>query len=63
MILQETKIREIRLKDLILNLKPHYEVVAQDSKGSAIGISILWNPIESTFECWVNMPQILLGNF
>ena len=51
MILQETKIREIRLKDLILNLKPHYEVVAQDSKGSAIGISILWNPIESTFEC------------
>ena len=36
-------------------MKPRYEVVALDAKGSAGGISILWNPTEIMVDYWIEM--------
>jgi len=61
MILQETKISELKLKEAMGNFRPRYEVVGQDAMGSVGGVAILWNPDEVRFEEWVSMPRILSG--
>lgn len=43
-ILQETKISVQQIEEIIDKNKLHYEVMGQDSIGSAGGIAILWNP-------------------
>ena len=50
MIVHETKISEEKLKDIMENFKPKYQVMAQDANGSARGLAILWNPTEVLFE-------------
>ena len=63
MIVQETKIREQKLKDIMRKFKPHYEITGQDAIGSAGGLAILWNPEEIQFESWVSVPRILSIKF
>lgn len=46
MPLQETKITGEKLEEILRKMKPRYEVVAMDVKGSAGGITIIWNPTE-----------------
>lgn len=41
MILQQTKINEIKLKEIIANFRPRYEVVGKYSMGSVGGLAIL----------------------
>lgn len=43
MILQETKISELKLKEIVENIKPRFEIVGQDVIGSVGGFTILWN--------------------
>lgn len=59
MILQETKIVEGKLKEILQNFNPTYEVMAQDARGSVRGLAILWNPTEVNFKDWVSVPRIL----
>ena len=50
--------------DEILNkIKPRYEHVTIDPKGSAGGIDILRNPTEVLTDRWIGMPRILTGSF
>lgn len=63
MFIQEIKIVETKLKAIRKIYKPHYEVVAQDSRGSTIGQSILRNLGETIFKEWVSLPRILSGKF
>jgi len=50
--------------DEILNkIKPRYEHVTIDPKGSAGGIAIIWNPAEVLTDWWIGMPRILNGSF
>ena len=37
--------------------------MAIDSRGTAGGIAILWNPTEIVAEEWMGLPRILTGNF
>lgn len=46
MLLQETNITGEKLEEVLSKMKPRYEAVATDVKGSAGGIAILWNPTE-----------------
>ena len=41
MLIQETKIREHKLKEVMSNFKPHYEIISQDTVGSAGGVAML----------------------
>lgn len=63
MLIQETKIREHKLKEVISNFKPHYEIIGQDVVGSVGGVAILWNLEEVQFEDWISIPQILSRRF
>lgn len=63
MIIQETKISEQKLKEIMSKFNPNYEIMGQDAIGSAGGLEILWNPEEVQFENWVSMHQIILGKF
>lgn len=63
MIVQETKIGEQKLKDIMRKFKTHYEIIGKDAIGSVGGLEILWNPEEIQFENWVSVPRILSGKF
>lgn len=62
-IIQDTKISESILKELLQKMKLQYELMAQDSNGILGGLAILWNPKEVIFDEWVSLPRILSGNF
>lgn len=46
-----------------MKMKPRYEVVAIDAKGSVGGIIIIWNPVEVKADYWIGMQRILTGHF
>jgi len=48
MLLHETKILGRKMEEIINKIKPKYECMTIDAKGSVGGIAILWNPIEIT---------------
>lgn len=50
MLIQETKVKESKLREIMNNFKPHYEIIRQDASGSAGGVAIMWNPEEVQFE-------------
>lgn len=56
MVIQETKITELKLKEILSIYKPHYEVVPQDARGSVGCLAILWNSAKIIFEDWVSLP-------
>ena len=56
MIIQETKISEQKLKEIMQEFQPHYETMGQDAIGSAAGLAILWNIEELQFENLVSLP-------
>eukprot|EP00253_Pinus_taeda_P017271 PITA_17271 len=60
-ILQETKVSVQQLEEIINKSKLQYEVMGQDSIGSAGGIAILWNPNDIILEGWTSMTRILTG--
>ena len=51
-LLQETKVSGEILEETLMFLKPKYEVVSSDARGSVGGISILWNPTKIRVEGW-----------
>jgi len=63
MLIQETKLKESKLKEVTKSFKPYYEVMGQDATGSAGGVAILWNPEEVQFEDWTSIPRILSRRF
>lgn len=63
MLLQETKISGQKMEEILNKIKPRYEHVTIDPKGSAGGIAILWNPAEVLADWWIGMPRILMGRF
>lgn len=44
-------------------MKPRFKVVALDAKGSAGGITILWNLTKVMVDYWIGMLRILTGRF
>lgn len=59
MLLQETQIIGGKMEEILKKFKPTYECMALDAKGSAGGITILWNPTEVTADLWIGMKRIL----
>lgn len=51
------------MEEILIKINPRYEHVSIDPKGSAGGISILWNPAEVLADWWIGMPRILTGKF
>jgi len=51
------------MEDILSKIKPKYECMTIDAKGSAGGIAILWNPAQITVDYWVGMKRILTGWF
>lgn len=63
MLLQETKILGQKMEEILNKIKPRYEQVTIDAKGSAGGIAVIWNPAEIIIDWWIGMPKILIGRF
>jgi len=63
MLLQETKIPSQKMEEILNKIKPRYEQVTIDAKGSAGGIIILWNLAEVLTDWWIRIPRILIGRF
>ena len=63
MLIQETKVSSQKLENIVHSFKPHFEVVAIDSRGMAGGIAILWNPAEIIVEGWIGLSKILTSSF
>ena len=63
MLLQETKIPGQKMEEILNKIKPRYEQVTIDAKGSAGGIIILWNLAEVLTDWWIRIPRILIGRF
>lgn len=63
MLIQETKIYSWKMEEILNKIKPKYEQVTLDDKGSARGIAILWNPAEVIKDLWIGMPKILTRKF
>jgi len=59
MLIQETKMDQQQLQEIVKKMRPIYEVMAQDANGTAGGLAILWNPEEVIFENWISLPRIL----
>ena len=49
------------MEDILRKIKPRYECMTIDAKGSVGGIRILWNLAEITMDYWVAMKRILTG--
>jgi len=60
MLIQETKITRGRMEEILNKIKPKYECMTIDVKGSVGGITILWNLAEITVDYWVGMKRILM---
>jgi len=63
MLLQETKISGQKMEEILNKIKPKYEQVTLDAKGSAGGIAVIWNPVEFITDWWIGLPKILTGKF
>lgn len=63
MLLQETKIMGEKMEEILQKIKPYYESMTIDAKGSAGGIVILWNTREVMVELWIGMQRILSRRF
>ena len=63
MLLQEIKITGGEMEEILTKIKPTYECMTIDAKGSTGGIEILWNPAEVTVDYWIGMKRILTGRF
>lgn len=63
MLLQETKITGAKMEEILKKIKPSYEIMTLDSKGSARSIAILWNPAEVMVDLWIGMRRILSRRF
>eukprot|EP00253_Pinus_taeda_P007926 PITA_07926 len=61
MIIQETKMNQQQIQEILDKSKSKFEVMAQDVEGTTGGLAILWNPEEVTFENWISLPRILFG--
>ena len=61
MLLQETKISGQNIGEILNKIKPTYEQVTIDAKGSVGGIAVIWNPTEFITNWWIVMPRILTG--
>lgn len=61
MVAQETKISEWKLKVILENFKPKFQVMGQDVCGSAGGLAIIWNPENVFIKYWVILLRILSG--
>ena len=51
------------MEEILNKIKPRYERVTIDAKGSAGGVAIIWNPAEVLTDWWIGMPRILTGRF
>jgi len=51
------------MEEILKKIKPTYECMTLDAKGSAGGIAILWNPAEVTVDHWIGMKRILSRRF
>lgn len=63
MIVQESKISMEKMEEIVSRGNTQYEVMGQDTVGSARGLAILWNPKEVQFRNWISFPRILSGMF
>lgn len=63
MLLQEIKITGGKMEEILTKIKPTYEFMIIDAKGSVGGIAILWNPTEVTVDYSIGMKMILTGRF
>eukprot|EP00253_Pinus_taeda_P035212 PITA_35212 len=61
MLIQETKMNQQQIQDILKKSKSKFEVMAQDTEGTAGGLAILWNPKEVIFENWISLSRILSG--
>lgn len=55
MLLQETKVIGWKLDEILSKLKPRYEGMAIDARGTAGGIEIVWNLEEVIVDYWIGM--------
>lgn len=51
------------MEEILTKIKPTYEFMIIDAKGSVGGIAILWNPTEVTVDYSIGMKMILTGRF
>lgn len=63
MMLQETKIMGEKMEEILKKIKPTYECMTLDAKGSAGGTAILWNPAEVIVDNWIRTKRILSWRF
>eukprot|EP00253_Pinus_taeda_P024980 PITA_24980 len=63
MLIQETKMDQQQLQEIMKRMRPEYEVMAQDAVSSVGVLAIIWNPEELIFENWISLPRILSGLF
>jgi len=61
MLIQETKMSQQQIQEILDKSKTNFKVMAQDAEGSAGGLAVLWNSEEVTFENWISLPRILSG--
>eukprot|EP00253_Pinus_taeda_P009427 PITA_09427 len=61
MIIQETKMNQQQIKEILEKSKSKYDVMAQDEDGPTGGLAVLWNTEEVIFENWISLPRILSG--
>lgn len=59
MIVQETKISTVKMREILNRNRNRYEMMGQDAVGSAGGLVIIWNPEEIQFSNWMSFPRIL----
>lgn len=55
------KISKRKMEEILNKIKPKYECMSINAKGSAGGITILWNHIEITVDYWIGMKIKLKG--
>jgi len=51
------------MEEILNKIKPKYEQVTVDAKGSAGGIVVIWNLAEVTTDWWIGIPRILTRKF
>eukprot|EP00253_Pinus_taeda_P001856 PITA_01856 len=61
MIVQETKISTVKMREILNRNRSRYEMMGQDAIGSAGGLIIIWNLEEIQFSNWMSFPRILSG--
>ena len=49
------------MEEILNKIKPRYEKVTIDAKGSMGGITVICNPAELRTDWWIRMPRVLTG--